>query len=95
MIFHAGYLRGAAVIAPVLIAHADWGTDRRKRQVAMARLLPAGSGPGPGYLVDSLASAPDGTGSQGDLFASLRAAAGNGQVLAEHASRASQPARRT
>ena len=69
------------MIAPVFIAHADWGTDRRKRQVAMARLLPAGAGPGPGYLVDSLAPAPDG-GPQGDLFASLRAAAGLGQVLA-------------
>jgi len=27
-----------AVIWPALIAHADWGTDSRKRQVAVARV---------------------------------------------------------
>jgi hypothetical protein len=69
------------MIAPAVIAHADWGTDRRKRQVAMARLVPGG-GPCPRYLVVSLGPAPDGRGPEGDLFQELRAAALPGQVMA-------------
>ena len=74
-----------AVIWPALIAHADWGTDRRKRQVAVAVLTRAGSsghgsrGDGSGsYVVESLAPAVDGPA----FFSQLRAAADPGQAMA-------------
>ena len=74
-----------AVIWPALIAHADWGTDRRKRQVAVAVLTRAGSsghgsrGDGSGsYVVESLAPAVDGPG----FFSQLQAAADPGQAMA-------------
>ena len=70
------------MIAPAVIAHADWGTDRRKRQVAMARLVPGGACLCPRYLVVSLGPAPYGLGPEGDLFHVLRAAASPGQAMA-------------
>lgn len=70
------------MIAPAVIAHADWGVDRRKRQVAMARLIPGGADPGARYLVFSLAPAPEGLGPEGGLFHELRAAASSGQAMA-------------
>lgn len=53
------------MILPAAIAHADWGTDPRKRQLALARLAADcgadGSAPaGSRYRVTSLASAPAG-----------------------------------
>jgi hypothetical protein len=53
---------------PATVAHADWGCDPRKRQLAVARL--AASGTGAGYEVVSLGPAPD------DLFATLDPAGG-------------------
>jgi hypothetical protein len=47
----------ATVIWPSLIAHADWGTDRRKRQVAVARLSCTGGDSQGYYVVESLAPA--------------------------------------
>lgn len=70
------------MIAPAVVAHADWGTDRRKRQAAMARLAPGGTGQWPRYLVTSLAPAPDGQGPEGDLFHQLRTTALPGQAMA-------------
>ncbi|HVB43384.1 MAG TPA: hypothetical protein VNF47_11855 [Streptosporangiaceae bacterium] len=58
---------------PAIVAHADWGTDRRKRQVAVARRL----GAGPEYRVTSLGPAPD-----AGLFLALRDLAAPGQALA-------------
>jgi len=69
------------MIVPVVIAHADWGTSRKKRQVAMAWLVSGAVGPGPRYLVISLAPAPDGLSRQGDLLQELRAAASPGQAM--------------
>jgi hypothetical protein len=63
---------------PVLIAHADWGTGRRKRQVAVARLKHAAGGDHASYAVESLAPAVDG----GEFFGHLREAAGAGQAMA-------------
>jgi hypothetical protein len=62
---------------PSLIAHADWGTDSRKRQVAVARLSHTG-GDIPGcYLVESLAAAP-GT---GEFFGQFCVSADPGQAM--------------
>ncbi len=69
------------MISPEVIAHADWGTDRRKRQVAIARLVPGGADPGPRYLIASLTPAPDPLGPEGDLFHALLAAASPGQAM--------------
>jgi len=63
---------------PTVIAHADWGTGPRKRQVAMARLLPGG---GARYLAVSVSPAPDGQWPKDDLFGQLRAAASPGQAM--------------
>jgi hypothetical protein len=71
-----------AMIAPEVVAHADWGTDRRKRQVAMARRVPGHAGPSPRYQVISLAPAPDGASPAGDLLEELQAVASPGQVMA-------------
>jgi hypothetical protein len=57
------------VIPPTVIAHADWGTHPRKRQLAVAR-LDAGH-----YRVMSLAPARDA------LFGALRDSAAPGQAL--------------
>jgi hypothetical protein len=65
------------MITPAVIAHADWGTAPRKRQLAVATLLPAGFG----YKVVSVAPAPTGQPPQGDLFQYLSAAAGRGQAM--------------
>jgi hypothetical protein len=70
------------LIPPTVIAHADWGLDRRKRQLAVARLVSGGAGLSPRYLVASLAPAPDGLGPEGDLFRGLREAAAPGQAMA-------------
>jgi len=43
------------LIWPSLIAHADWGTDRRKRQVAVARLSCRGGDSHGCYVMESLA----------------------------------------
>ena len=69
---------GLGPALPALIAHADWGTDRRKRQVAVARLARAGGDGQASYVVESLAPATDGPG----FFSQLRAAAGPGQAIA-------------
>jgi hypothetical protein len=45
------------MIAPAVIAHADWGTARRKHQVVVARLLLGGTGQRARYLVASVAPA--------------------------------------
>jgi hypothetical protein len=45
------------MIAPAVITHADWGSARRKHQVAVARLLPGGTDQRARYLVASAASA--------------------------------------
>jgi hypothetical protein len=65
------------VIWPALIAHADWGTDPRKRQVAVARSTRANSDGRGSYVVESLAPAADGRG----FFGALRAAADPGQAM--------------
>lgn len=70
------------MIAPAVIAHADWGTDRKKRQVVMASLMPGIADSGPHYRVTSLAPAPDALGPDGDLLRELRAAASPGQAMA-------------
>jgi hypothetical protein len=70
------------MIAPTVIAHADWGTDRRKRQVAMARLVPGSANTGPRYFLTSLAQAPDAQKPDSDLLQELRAAASPGQAMA-------------
>ena len=66
-----------AVTWPALIAHADWGTDRRKRQMAVALLSRAGGDGHASYVVESLAPAADGR----ELFSQLRAAADPGQAM--------------
>jgi hypothetical protein len=66
---------------PAVVAHADWGVDRRKRQVAMARLVSGGARHSPRYLVTSLAPAPEGLGPEGDLFHGLQEAAVPGQAM--------------
>jgi len=68
-----------AVIWPALIAHADWGTDSRKRQVAVARVRRASgnSHAHARYAVESLAPAADGP----EFFGQLRAAADPGQAM--------------
>jgi hypothetical protein len=65
------------VIWPALMAHADWGTDRRKRQVAVARLNRAGGDGHASYVVESLAPAADGH----EFFGQLREAADPGQAM--------------
>jgi hypothetical protein len=62
---------------PALIAHADWGIDRRKRQVAAATIRRAGRDAGASYVVESVAPAADG----GELFGVLREAARPGQAM--------------
>jgi hypothetical protein len=69
------------MIAPAVVAHADWGTDLRKRQVATARLLTGTADPCPRYHVTSLAPAPDARKPDGDLFEELEAAAAPGQAM--------------
>jgi hypothetical protein len=66
---------------PAVVAHADWGSDPRKRQVAMAGLVPGDAG-GPRYLVGSLAAAADGRhGTAADLFDDLASRPGAGTSL--------------
>jgi hypothetical protein len=68
-------LPGARI--PAVVAHADWGCEPRKHQVAVAELT-AGSGGRPHYEVVSVALAP----SQGtDLFEVLGGAGGPGRSL--------------
>jgi hypothetical protein len=66
------------MIAPAVIAHADWGVDRRKRQMATARLRPGGAG----YLIASVGPPPDSAAPGGDLFGWLGGAASPGQAMA-------------
>jgi len=68
------------VIPPAIIAHADWGKDPRKRQVATAR-LEAGAGGEPRYVVDSLGPAGDARGTDDGLLHDLRAEALPGQLM--------------
>ncbi len=65
------------MITPAVVAHADWGTAPRKRQLAMARQASNRLG----YQVVSIAPAPSGRQPQGDLFQHLRAAAEPGQAM--------------
>jgi hypothetical protein len=69
------------LIFPAVVAHADWGVDRRKRQVAMARLVCDGARHSPQYLVTSLAPAPEGLAPEGGLFHGLWEAAVPGQAM--------------
>src|SRR5712691_10825018 len=69
------------MILPTVIAHADWGTDRRKRQMTIARLVSDRPDLRPRYLVASLAPAPDGQGPHDDLFHALGKAAAPGQTM--------------
>jgi hypothetical protein len=69
------------VIFPAVAAHADWGVDRRKRQVAMARLVCGGACHSPRYLVTSLAPAPECLGPGSGLFHGLWEAAVPGQAM--------------
>lgn len=75
------------MIPPAVIAHADWSTDPRKRQTAVATLVAGGGAAGSPtaasrYRVISLAPAPgDGVGRLGGLFHALREAASPGQAL--------------
>lgn len=65
------------MIRPTLIAHADWGTDPRKRQVAVARSTRAAGDGHASYVVESLAPAGDGR----RFFDRLREAADPGQAM--------------
>lgn len=65
------------MIWPALIAHADWGTDPRKRQVAVARSTRGNGDGSASYVVESLGPATDGRW----FFGQLRAAAGPGQAM--------------
>jgi hypothetical protein len=62
---------------PSLIAHADWGTERRKRQLAVARLSRAGGDGAGRYAVESLAPAA----ADGEFFGRLRADSEPGQAM--------------
>ncbi len=64
------------VTTPAVVAHADWGCDPRKRQVAVAELS-AGSGQ-PRYDVVSVAPAAS---HGGDVFDALEARGGPGRTL--------------
>jgi hypothetical protein len=70
---------------PAVVAHADWGCDPRKRQVATAVLAPEAAPAH--YRVVSLAAAPGGAAGRPDLFAALAGLAalagrpGTGTVL--------------
>jgi hypothetical protein len=64
---------------PAVVAHADWGCDPRKRQVAMASLVPGGAAAGSRYQVVTLAAAPGG--GEG-LFGALTARCQSGTALA-------------
>ena len=68
------------MIPPAIIAHADWGTDRRKRQVATARLSTRNDAE-PRYVVHSLAPATEARDASGGLLHDLRAAALPGQMM--------------
>jgi hypothetical protein len=64
---------------PGLVAHADWGCDPRKRQVAVAALA---APPGGGYRVVSLAAAAGGRpGGPADVFDDLSAQSPAAAVL--------------
>ncbi len=65
------------MIWPSLIAHADWGTDKRKRQVAVAWLSCTGGDSQGCYVVKSLAPAA-GT---GEFFGQLCESAEPGQAM--------------
>jgi hypothetical protein len=68
----AGTVSRRALVPPAIIAHADWGKDPRKRQVATARLA-AGAGAEPRYVIESLGSAGEGRSADGGLLNDLRA----------------------
>jgi hypothetical protein len=65
------------LMPPAVVAHADWGCDPRKRQVAVAELTGASAGQ-PRYEVVSVAPAP---GDEADLFDGLEAKAGRCRSL--------------
>jgi hypothetical protein len=66
------------LVLPEFVAHADWGTDPRKRQVALAELLPDGS-----YLIANLGQANQLGISSGDLRTALSAGKStSGRLLA-------------
>lgn len=70
------------MIVPAVIAHADWGSDLRKRQVATAKLLTGADDACPRYQLTSLAPAPDARKPDGDLLQELQEAASPGQAMA-------------
>jgi hypothetical protein len=71
--------RGSGADWPAVVAHADWGSDPRKRQVAVASL--ARTGTSPRYRVVSLEPAPCGHDGGSDLLEELQARYGPGQAL--------------
>jgi hypothetical protein len=77
---HGRNYGGREVIPPTILAHADWGSDRRKRQVATARLM-ARTDTQPRYLVHSLGPAPEATDAREGLLHDLRAEALPGQLM--------------
>jgi hypothetical protein len=76
----AGTVSKRALVPPAIVAHADWGKDPRKRQVATARLT-AVVGAAPRYVVESLGRAGDGRSADDGLLQDLRADALPGQVM--------------
>jgi hypothetical protein len=65
---------------PAVVAHADWGSDPRKRQVAVASLVRHAAA-SPRYRVVSLEPAPSGRGGDGDLLEELQVRSGPSQAL--------------
>jgi hypothetical protein len=70
----AGTSSRRELIPPAVLAHADWGTGRRKQQVATARLA-AGGHEEPRYVVGSLAPVPEARNADGNLLHDLQAEA--------------------
>ena len=62
---------------PEFVAHADWGMNPKKRQVATAELRPSGV-----YMVRSLAPADPESVAKGDVRAALHVSTQRGQLLA-------------
>jgi hypothetical protein len=76
----AGTVSSREVILPAIIAHADWGKDPRKRQVATARIRVGARGE-TRYVVDSLGPAREVENANGGLLHDLRAEALLGQLM--------------
>jgi hypothetical protein len=76
----AGTVCGRELILPAIVAHADWGKDPRKRQVAAARLT-ASSSEEPRYVVFALGPGGDFRGADDGLLHALRTEALPGQLM--------------